>query len=150
MGTRATAPVLSVVPKSETPPDATLTLALPVEAVIAAIEQSPSLLDQLATRVAALVQSQQEGLREARASEELPERMTAAQAALYLNCSVSHIYELTYRGQLIVIKSGRSKRSRSLYERVELDRYLNLDDYSRRVARRERYEQELVELSCAH
>jgi excisionase family DNA binding protein len=141
MGTEAQAKPLTLVSDI---PDETIVLALPLSAVVRALETSPALIDAVVARVAAKLEAREEA-----ASQKLPERMTAAQASSYLNCSIRHIYDLTYSGQLIAIKAGKSRKSRSLYERAELDRYLNLFDYERSKARRERYEHELAELPLA-
>lgn len=119
----------------------TVTIELPLSAIVEALATSPALLDALAERVAQLEQPAAED-----AKQEWPERMTSAQAASYLNYSVPYIYELTDKGKLIALKAGRSRKSRNIYERTELDRYLNRPDYERRQARRERYEAELAVL----
>jgi excisionase family DNA binding protein len=127
-------------------PEPTVTIELPLSAIVEALATSPALLDAVAERVAARLE--QPAAEDAKQSE-WPERMTAAQAASYLNYSVPYIYELTSKDKLIALKAGRSRKSRSLYERSELDRYLNRPDYERRQARRERYEAELAVLPLA-
>lgn len=142
MGTEAQAKPLTLVSDI---PDETMMLALPLSVVVRALETSPALIDAVAARVAALLEAREKET----APRQWPERMTATQAASYLNCSTRHIYDLTYSGQLIAIKAGKSRKGRSLYEKAELDRYLNLSDYARSQARRERYEHKLAELSLA-
>ena len=120
-------------------PEATLALTLPFAAVIEALATSPQLLDELAHRVASLLNEDSAG--KAGACER-HERLTVAEAAKYLCCKNRRVYDLTSQGRLIPLKEG----GKSLYERAELDRHLGIAGYEREQRRRERYEQRVDDL----
>jgi excisionase family DNA binding protein len=79
--------------------------------VNATLQLPPELLEQIAEKVADI-------LAENRA--DLPQYLTPAEAADYIRASKQRVYDLTSTGRLPVCKDG----SRSLYRRLDLDRYL--------------------------
>jgi excisionase family DNA binding protein len=50
-----------------------------------------------------------------------PDYLTPQEAAEYMRCSKQRVYDLTSTGRLPVCKDG----ARSLYRRVDVDRYLS-------------------------
>ena len=98
--------------------------------ILAALADSPELLNEIAALVAARLEPTTN-------TRQLSDWLTTEEAADYLRCKTRRIYDLTSQGRLTAVKDG----SRNLYERAELDRHLNLSDYARAARRRERYEQ---------
>jgi excisionase family DNA binding protein len=111
-------------------PAVNVTIPLPTAAILAALADSPELLNEIAALVAARLEPTTN-------TRQLSDWLTTEEAADYLRCKTRRIYDLTSQGRLTAVKDG----SRNLYERAELDRHLNLSDYARAARRRERYEQ---------
>lgn len=132
-------PNTSITPAEATPTELSLvratpvvnvTIPLPTAAILAALADSPELLNEIAALVAARLEPKKN-------TRQLSDWLTTEEAADYLRCKTRRIYDLTSQGRLTAVKDG----SRNLYERAELDRHLNLSDYARAARRRERYEQ---------
>jgi excisionase family DNA binding protein len=97
-----------------------VTVPLPVEAIVAALADTPVILNEIAALVAARLAPTNE-------THQQSDWLTAEEAAEYLRCKKRRVYDLTSQGRITAVKDG----SRSLYERAELDRHIDLPDYAR-------------------
>ena len=113
-------------------PALTVTVPVPTSALIAALIDSPELLNEIAALVAARLEPT------AKKQQQL-DWLTVEEAAEYLRCKKRRIYDLTSQERLTAVKDG----SRNLYARTELDRHLAVDDYARAVRRNVRYDERI-------
>ena len=116
----------------------TVTVPVPTQAIVAALIDSPELLNEIAALVAARLEPT------AKTSQQ-SDWLTVEEAAEYLRCKKRRIYDLTSQERLTAVKDG----SRNLYARTELDRHLAVDDYARAVRRSVRYDERIGALAPA-
>jgi excisionase family DNA binding protein len=111
-------------------PALNVSVPIPTEAIVAALADSPELVNAIARLLAAQIEATE-------AESEQSDWLTVEEAAKYLRCKKQRIYDLTSQGRLTAVKDG----SRNLYARDELNRHLDLGSYARAKRRQARYEE---------